>query len=62
MYKRQLLDAAQAAAPRLRALAVWDGARGDGRGGTWDFVQRARTMGAAVAIIDPARGRVTEGE
>jgi hypothetical protein len=57
-----LLDAAQAAAPRLRALAVWDGARGDGPGGTWDFVQRARTMGAAVAIIDPARGRVTEGE
>jgi hypothetical protein len=57
-----LLDAAQAAAPRLRALAAWDGARGDGPGGTWDFVQRARTMGAAVAIIDPARGRVTEGE
>ena len=57
-----LLDAAQAAAPRLRALAVWDGARGDGPGGTWDFVQRARTMGAAVAIIDPTRGRVTEGE
>src|SRR5262245_38593764 len=57
-----LLDATRAAAPRLRALAVWDGARGDGPGGTWDFVQRARTLGAVVAIIDPARGRVTEGE
>jgi hypothetical protein len=57
-----LLDAAQAAAPRLRALAVWDGARGDGPGGTWDFVARARKMGAAVAVIDPVRGRVSEGE
>ena len=57
-----MLDVAQSAAPRLRALAVWDGERGDGRGGTWDFVQRARTMGALVAVIDPMRGTVTDGE
>ena len=57
-----MLDVAQSAAPRLRALAVWDGARGDGPGGTWDFVHRARTMGALVAVIDPMRGTVTDGE
>jgi hypothetical protein len=57
-----ILDAAQAAAPRLRALAVWDGARGDGPGGTWDFVQRARKMGAQVAVIDPRRGTITDEE
>jgi hypothetical protein len=57
-----MLDVAQSAAPRLRALAVWDGARGDGPGGTWDFVQRARTMGALVAVVDPMRGTVTDGD
>lgn len=55
-----ILDAAQAAAPRLRALAVWNGARGDGPGGTWDFVQRARRMGALVAIVDPVDGTVRD--
>ena len=57
-----ILDAAQAAAPRLRVLAVWDGEPGDGPGGTWDFVRRARTMGAQVAVIDPLDGTVSEGE
>lgn len=52
-----LLAVAQSAAPRLRALAVWDRAPGDGPGGTSDFVERARAMGATVAIIDPADGR-----
>lgn len=53
-----LLAVAQASAPRLRALAVWDGAPGDGPGGTSDFVDRARAMGATVAVIDPADGRL----
>ena len=53
-----LLAVAQSAAPRLRALAVWDGEPGDGPGGTSDFVDRARAMGATVAIIDPADGRL----
>jgi hypothetical protein len=57
-----LLSVAQSAAPRLRALAVWDGAPGDGRGGTSDFVGRARTMGATVAIVDPADGRLVADE
>ena len=57
-----LLAVAQSAAPRLRALAVWDRAPGDGPGGTSDFVDRARAMGATVAIIDPADGRLVPDE
>ena len=53
-----LLEVAQSAASRLRALAVWDRAPGDGPGGTSDFVERARAMGATVAIVDPADGRL----
>jgi hypothetical protein len=53
-----LLNVAQSAAPRLRALAVWDRAPGDGPGGTSDFVERACAMGATVAIVDPADGRL----
>jgi hypothetical protein len=38
---------------RLRALVVWDGVKGDGPGGTADFVERATRLGAEVEIIDP---------
>jgi hypothetical protein len=49
------LSVAREAAPigRLRALVVWDGVGGDGRGGTADFVDRARQLGAEVVVIDP---------
>ena len=51
-----LLDAAQAAAP---AAGLGRVGRRPGRWTRWDLGlrQRARTMGAAVAIIDPARPR-----
>jgi hypothetical protein len=50
------LAVAREAAPTdsLRALVVWDGVGGDGRGGTADFVDRARQLGAQVVVIDPA--------
>jgi hypothetical protein len=40
----------------LRALVVWDGVRGDGPGGTADFVARATRLGAEVRIIRPQGG------
>jgi hypothetical protein len=57
-----LLAVAQSAAPRLRALAVWDREPGDGPGGTSDFVERARAMGATIAIVDPADGHLVKDE
>ncbi|HEY6676383.1 MAG TPA: tetratricopeptide repeat protein, partial [Terrimicrobium sp.] len=36
-----------------RVLAVWDGKRGDGRGGTADMVALARQCGLTVDVIDP---------
>lgn len=44
---------AQAPAGRRRALVVWDGAEGDGRGGAADLAQRARMAGAEVEVIRP---------
>lgn len=44
---------AQAPAGRLRALVVWDGAVGDGRGGAADLARRARMAGAEVQVIRP---------
>ena len=37
----------------LKVLAVWDGKRGDGRGGTADMVSLARHCGLTVHVIDP---------
>jgi hypothetical protein len=54
-----LLDAARAAAPELRVLVVWDGDRGDGRGGTADFVERAHGFDAEVVVIDPLHGTIS---
>lgn len=44
---------AQAPAGQLRALVVWDGAEGDGRGGAADLARRARMAGAEVEVIRP---------
>lgn len=53
------LQVARAQAPpgRLRVIAVWDGGRGDGRGGTADLVERARRGGATVEVIRPPGAR-----
>jgi hypothetical protein len=52
------LSVATAIAPPecLRALVVWDGVRGDGPGGTADFVNRATHLGAEVRVIPPREG------
>ena len=55
-----ILHAARQAAPHLRALVVWNGDQGDGRGGTADFVERALELEAEVAVIDPKDGTITE--
>jgi hypothetical protein len=49
------LEVARAQAPPegLRAVVVWNGAAGDGPGGTADFVDRARALGAEVEVIAP---------
>jgi hypothetical protein len=47
------VGASQAPPGGLRVLAVWDGSGGDGRGGTADFVERARRLGAEVGVISP---------
>lgn len=44
---------AQAPPDGVRVLAVWDGSRGDGRGGTADLLERARRAGATVEVICP---------
>lgn len=53
---RWLLAAALAhGAARLHLLCLWDGAAGDGPGGTAHLVQAARACGATVLRIDPRR-------
>jgi hypothetical protein len=47
------VGASQAPPGGLRVLAVWDGSAGDGPGGTADFVERARQLGAEVGVISP---------
>jgi hypothetical protein len=51
---RWCLDVAfrEAAGP-VRAVVVWDGAVGDGGGGTDDFVARAHDLGVEVCVISP---------
>ena len=44
---------AQAARGELRVLAVWDGEGGDGPGGTFHLIERARALGASVEVIRP---------
>lgn len=52
-----LATACAQARPALpRVLAVWDGRAGDGPGGTAHLVERARSLGAAVEVVDPADG------
>jgi len=38
--------------PNLTLIALWDGAGGDGPGGTGDLVEKVKTMGALPRIID----------
>lgn len=45
--------AAQARQGRRHVLVVWDGERGDGRGGAAHLAERGRSTGASVAIIRP---------
>lgn len=50
-----MLDEAFALADAgVTLLALWDGRRGDGPGGTAAMVESARRRGAEVVIIDPA--------
>ena len=44
----------------LKVLAVWDGKRGDGRGGTADMVALARQCGLTVHVIDPMGDEIVE--
>jgi hypothetical protein len=44
---------AQAPPDGLRVLVVWDGSGGDAPGGTADFVDRAKGLGAETRIISP---------
>jgi tetratricopeptide (TPR) repeat protein len=44
----------------LKVLAVWDGKRGDGRGGTADMVSLARHCGLTVHVIDPMGDDIAE--
>ena len=38
--------------PNLTLIALWDGAGGDGPGGTGDLVDKVKAMGARHRIID----------
>jgi tetratricopeptide (TPR) repeat protein len=44
----------------LKVLAVWDGKRGDGRGGTADMVALARHCGLSVDVINPMDDEIVE--
>ena len=44
----------------LKVLAVWDGKRGDGRGGTADMVALARQCGLTVDVIDPMGDEIVQ--
>jgi tetratricopeptide (TPR) repeat protein len=44
----------------LKVLAVWDGKRGDGRGGTADMVELSRRRGLTVHVIDPMNDEIVE--
>lgn len=45
--------AAQAPEGRRHVLVVWDGERGDGRGGAAHLAEHGRATGASVAVIRP---------
>jgi hypothetical protein len=49
---RRILELA-ADGGRLHLLALWDGAGGDGPGGTADLVGRARAAGDEPTVVDP---------
>lgn len=57
---RWLLDHAQALEVPVRAIAIWDGHRGDGAGGTADFVAEARRRGVTVTVVPTAATAVGE--
>ena len=40
---------------QLHIALIWDGNAADGPGGTADFAELARSLGASLAIIDPLR-------
>ena len=52
---RWLLETGRAHAPPndLRIVVVWDNERADGPGGTQDFIERAITLDAEIALLDP---------
>ncbi len=49
----RMLEWARQAAPPLRGIFVWDGAGGDGPGGTGHMVETVRESGGEVAVIEP---------
>jgi hypothetical protein len=51
---RAMLQQAQAIDPRPGLLALWDGKKGDGPGGTAEMVRAIARLGGRVVIIDPS--------
>jgi hypothetical protein len=43
----------KSADPNITLIALWDGAPGDGAGGTGDLVEKVEKVGARVVRLDP---------
>ncbi len=56
LTNERILAVARALDAHPYAIVVWDGERGDGPGGTEDFVRRLGAAGERLVIIDPAPG------
>ncbi len=52
---RMLEEAQAGGAGSVALIALWDGAGGDGPGGTADLVERARREGVRVVVLDAGR-------
>jgi hypothetical protein len=50
----RLIEVARGLDEHPCAIVVWDGRRGDGPGGTADFVRRLGAAGERLVVIDPA--------
>ncbi|MGF1667069.1 MAG: hypothetical protein ACFCVC_12450 [Acidimicrobiia bacterium] len=49
----RMLERARQAAPPIRGVFVWDGAGGDGPGGTGHMVRAVRESGGEATVIEP---------
>jgi hypothetical protein len=49
----RIVAVARALDDHPRAIVVWDGERGDGPGGTEDFIRRLGATGERLVVIDP---------